>query len=238
MKKLFRILVLAIFVLAIVSFFVVKFYPNVVTGIKPVKDPGEKAKIALDKISKAKDKKTALAYAVNQLPTHGGTLEERVAYWVGYEIKHIDSMKFKLVSGLGISATDAEHKVHEGFTTDQVVVEIFSNGQSYEYFLRCANGLVSKRWPNRTKEIQIGEVKKIDHTSSAYYGGSTKGDQIVTISEGGSLCRDLKMNYNEAVQFAEDWPWVKSYWKNGVLFFMVYPGDRFIKVNGTWSFAK
>lgn len=134
MKKFLKITLSVIIVLFLLIALSPLWYPNVVTQLKPVRNAGEKAKIALGNVAHSSNKDSALVEAVDALPVDGNTLEERVAHWVRYDFNKIDSMKFKLVSGIGISATDAERKVKEGYTRDQVVVQIFSNGSASEYF--------------------------------------------------------------------------------------------------------
>lgn len=138
--KTFVKIVLIIAILFVIWGGISLIYPNVVTELSPIRDPGEKAKVALRNVTNAKNQDSALIVAVNELPTEGNTLEERVAHWVRYDISKIDSMKFMLVSGVGISATDAKNKIHEGYTRHQVIVRIFSNGTPRVFLGVC-------QWP-------------------------------------------------------------------------------------------
>jgi hypothetical protein len=149
-------------------------------------------------------------------------------------------MKFKLVSGVGISATNAEKRVKEGYTRNQVVVQIFSGGSSEEYFLRCANGLVSKRWPDLVSEKAIGGTRTVDHSTSVNLPLPTVFSDTVVIVRGGSLCRDLGMSNEEALKFAEKYNLQHHsyiYDDEGTfgLFVKIHVGDQFHRVGGRWE---
>jgi len=230
MKNLVRNSFVVIAVIGIIAVVIMNFYPNVVTGISPVRDPGKNAKDALQNVAKAKDKTAALTAALNQLPVEGKTLEEKVASWVRYDFNKIDSMKFVLVSGIGISATDAKNKIHEGTAYHQVVVRIYSSGKCTEYFLECANGLVSKRWPKMVSEKPIGQTRTVEHNTVD--GGSVS--QNVYIPKGGSLCGTLGMKPAEALAFAKKFHFKHWYFEEK-LFVLIYTSDVFHKYNDVWE---
>ncbi len=180
-------------------------FPDVVRGISPVRDAGENAKNLLGKVATATNKDSALAVAVNALPVeHGETLEERVAFWVGSDVDHIDSMHFMLVSGIGISAYNAEHKVKEGYARDQVVVRIFSKGKSEDYFLECANGLVRKRWESAVSETPIGGNHAIGHPLPVSVTNFENSGFV--IGRGESLCTYLSLREALVVAMAYNLP--------------------------------
>ena len=104
-----------------------------------------------------------------------------------------------LVSGLGISANDAENKVTEGYTRNQIVVRIFSKGKSEEYFLQCANGLVHRRYPNAVSEKSFGGTRIVEHTQSNPIPISTS-DNCKTVEKNQNLCNYL--SFEDAIRFA------------------------------------
>lgn len=55
--------------------------------------------------------------------------------------------------------------------------------------------------------------------------------------KGGSLCGTLGMTGDEAFQFAKD-NGLKYWWKKGVLYVLIFPGDQFHKVDGKWEFVE
>lgn len=199
------------------------YYKNVVTGIPANRDAGVAAKSALGNIASATNKDSALRAAVNLLPGEGTSLETKIAKWISYDIKKVDSMKFFLVSGDLITATSADKKLHEGFVRDQIVVRIFSGtNPPTDFFVRCANGYVSERSKKLVTKTPIGANHVVDHSTT------------VTIPQGGSLCGTLGMNGEEALEFANANN-LKPFWKKGRLFAWVFPGDQFRNSGGVWT---
>jgi hypothetical protein len=210
------------------------FFPNIVSGVPPVREAGDSAKALIDKIKSAENKDSAIVQAVFALPTHGGTLEERVAYWVGIvggSHAKIDSMHFLLLSGVGITAEMAEGRVAEGYGRDEVVVRVFSQGKSEDYFLRCANGLVSKRWPGAISERRIGATYIATDQIAVPVSVSSR---IVFIPNGGSLCETLGMTKQEARKFAKKNK-MKHWEKDGKLYVLIMPGDAFEQTADGWQ---
>lgn len=82
-------------------------------------------------------------------------------------------------------------------------------------------------------EKNIGETKEVVHTYriSNFLAGTSANTYI---SKGGSLCKDLRMTPKEALTFAKN-NHLKHYHKDGKLFVLVYPGDTFCMVNGSWN---
>ena len=201
---------------------------NVVTGVPPVREISVKAKKMIDSISMATDKDLAIKKAISELPVKGKTLEEKISFWVKYEYSAIDSIRFKLLSGLGITATTAEKNV-TGYVNEEVVVEIWHQGKMNEYFLVCANGLVTKKYPKLVKEIRVGKTFVKQNYSHDDYES-----EIKEIPVGGSLCKTLKMTPREALDCAREFN-MKYWYKNDMLIVLVYPEDSFIFINNRWE---
>lgn len=55
-----------------------------------------------------------------------------------------------------------------------------------------------------------------------------EGKDTVVIKKGGSLCRDLGMTKDQALEFAERYDY-KHYYRNGWLIVLIHPGDTFVR---------
>ncbi|HEY4477736.1 MAG TPA: hypothetical protein VJB09_00470, partial [Candidatus Paceibacterota bacterium] len=86
-----------------------------------------------------------------------------------------------------------------------------------EYALLCANGMVGSNPVGAANKQSLGIIN----------------DGVVIIQDGGSVCRDLNITWQEASELAQR-EGLKSYWEDGTFYVLIHPGDHFQKTGGIW----
>ncbi|MDQ3076016.1 MAG: hypothetical protein M3Q34_02715 [bacterium] len=158
---------------------------------------------------------------------YGGQLDTRVRYWFSATGRNLADSAVLLFVRIGyvegqkirqeIRNPDSQNgrDTIEGLLSGKHIFISVQNDppNNGDYQLLCMNGLVGD-WGDATPNYH--------RDAYAVY------DNEITISKGGSLCRDLKMTWQEAEAFARA-NGLKSYWKHGQFYVLVHPGTRFFK---------
>lgn len=81
--------------------------------------------------------------------------------------------------------------------------------------------------------IVVPDLKKDTTVSQPSKPSLIVSENVVT-PKGGSLCGTLGMTGDEALHFAKE-NGMKYWWKKGMLYVLIFPGDQFHKVDGKWE---